>query len=69
MPIFKYFDSTLEVIIETDASNIAIGCILSQKHVETLHPLTYHSRKMELVEKNYNIHNKELLAVVKAFKH
>jgi hypothetical protein len=30
--ILKHFDPALEVIIETDASNFAIGCIMSQKH-------------------------------------
>jgi hypothetical protein len=30
-PILKHFNPTLEVIIETDVSNFAIGCILSQK--------------------------------------
>jgi hypothetical protein len=30
--ILKHFDPSLDVIIETDASNFAIGCILSQKY-------------------------------------
>jgi hypothetical protein len=68
-PILKYFDPSLKVIIETDASNFATGCILSQKHNGRLHPVAFHSRKMEPAEKNYNIHDKELLAVVEAFKH
>ena len=28
------------------------------------HPVTYYSRKMSAAEQNYNIHDKELLAVV-----
>jgi hypothetical protein len=52
-----------------DTSNFAIGCILSQKHNGGLHSVTFHSRKMELAEKNYDIHDKELLKVVDAFKH
>jgi hypothetical protein len=32
IPMFKHFDPVLEVIIETDASNFAIGSILSQKN-------------------------------------
>jgi hypothetical protein len=68
-PILKHFDPTLEVIIETDARNLAIGCILSQKHEGSLHPVAFHSRKMELAEKNYDINNEELLVVVEAFKH
>ena len=67
-PILKHFDPTKEIIIETDASNFAIGCILSQKWGETLHPVAFFSRKMEKAEKNYEIHDKELLAIVTAFK-
>jgi hypothetical protein len=52
-----------------DASNFAINCILSQKHAGRLHPVAFHLRKMEPVEKNYDIHDKELQAVVEAFKH
>jgi hypothetical protein len=68
MPVLKHFNLALEVIIETDTSNLAIGCILSQKHVRQLHPIAFHSRKMELAEKNYDIDDKELLAVVEAFQ-
>jgi hypothetical protein len=68
-PILKHFDPALEVIIETDASNFAIGCILSQKHEVQLHPIAFHLRKMEPTEKNHNIHDKALLAVVEVFKH
>jgi hypothetical protein len=68
-PMSKHCDPALEVIIETDASNFAIRCILSQKHNGRQHPVAFHSRKMEPAEKNYDIHYKELLAVVEAFKH
>jgi hypothetical protein len=68
-PILKHFDPALEAIIEMDASNFAIGCILSQKYAGKLHPVAFHSRKMELAERNHDIHDKELLVVVEAFKH
>jgi hypothetical protein len=68
-PILKHFDPALDVIIETDTSNFAVGCKISQKHAGKLHLIAFHSRKMELAEKNYDIHDKELLAVVEAFKH
>jgi hypothetical protein len=69
MPILKHFDLTFKVIIETDASNFVIGCILSHRHVGKLHSVAYHSRKMELAEKNYDIFDKKLLVVVETFKH
>jgi hypothetical protein len=68
-PILKHFDMTLEVIIETDTSNFAIGCILSQKHNRRLQPVAFHSGKMEPAGRNYDIHDKEQLVVVEAFKH
>jgi len=32
------------------------------------HPMAYLSRKLSLVEQNYDIHDKELLAIVVALK-
>jgi len=69
-PILAHFDATKHVIIETDASDFAIGAILSQIDKEgRLHPVAFHSRKFQLAEINYKIHDKELLAIVNAFKH
>ena len=69
-PILVHFDPAKEVIIETDASDFAIGAVLSQRDEEKrLHPVAFHSRKFQPAEVNYKIHDKELLAVVDAFKH
>jgi len=69
-PILAHFDATKPVIIETDASDFAIGAVLSQRDGENrLHPVAFHSTKFQPSEINYKIHNKELLAVVDAFKH
>jgi len=58
------------VIIETDASDFAIGAVLSQRDKEgRLHPVAFHSQKSQPAEINYEIHDKELLAIVDAFKH
>jgi len=68
--ILAHFDATKPVIIETDASDFAIGAVLSQRDGENrLHPVAFHSRKFQPSEINYEIHDKELLAVVDAFKH
>ena len=65
-----HFDAAKPVIIETDASDFAIGAVLSQRNEENrLHPVAFHSRKFRPAEINYEIHNKELLAVVDTFKH
>jgi len=69
-PILAHFDATKPVIIESDASDFALGAILSQRDEENrLHPVAFHSRKFTPAEINYEIHDKELLAIVDAFKH
>ena len=67
-PIMRHFDSELQCVIECDASDFAISAILSQEVEGRLHPVAYHSRKMNKHEINYEIHDKELLAITSAFK-
>ena len=67
-PILRHFDSLKHTVLETDACNFVIGAILSQIHEGHLYTVAYHSRKMSLAEWNYDIHDKELLAIVDAFK-
>jgi len=68
--ILAHFDPAKEVIIESDASDFAIGAMLSQRDEERcLHQVAFDSRKFQPAEINYEIHDKELLAVVDAFKH
>ena len=63
-------DPDKEFIVETDASDFAVGCILSQKSEEDnqLHPVAFYSRSMTLTESNYTIYDKELLAVITALE-
>jgi len=69
-PILTHFNAQKPVIIETDASDFAIGAILLQRGEENrLHPVAFHSRKFQPMEINYEIHDKELLAIVDVFKH
>jgi len=35
---------------------------------ETSHPVAFQSRKLNSAERNYEIHDKELLAIIEAFK-
>jgi hypothetical protein len=60
------FDPEIPIQIETDASDLAIGACLIQEHKGTRMPIAYYSRKIGLAEQNYDIHDKELLAVVVA---
>jgi hypothetical protein len=54
--------------METDVSDSAIGTVYNQKHKDGLYPIAYFSRKIISAELNYNIYNKELLAIVEALR-
>jgi len=53
---------------ETDASDFPLGCLLSQYQGRGLHPVAFHSRKLNIGERNYEIQDKELVAIMEAFK-
>ena len=52
----------------TDASNVAIGAVLLQDQGNGDQPICYESRKLSPAEKNYAVHELELLAIVHAVK-
>ena len=52
--------------IETDASGLAIGGVLSQELDGMWKPIAFLSRTMQTAERNYEIYDKELLAIVEA---
>ena len=67
-PILAYPNFEKPYIVECDASNVAIGAILSQKDDNNkLHPVAYYSRSLNNAEINYSITEKELLAIKEAF--
>ena len=67
-PVLKYFDPSKNVILETDASNYVVAGVMSQEFDQKLHPVAYYSHKMSPAQCNYDIYDKELLAIVDAFK-
>ena len=69
-PILRHFDPAKACVIEADASDYALGGVCSQYDDEgRLHPVAFYSRKLLPAEMNYQIYDKELLAIVCAFKH
>ncbi|KAL2694974.1 hypothetical protein AAEP93_003872, partial [Penicillium crustosum] len=53
----------------TDASGWATGAVLSQRQDDgQLAPYTYISQKLTLAESNYEIHDKKLLAIIRALR-
>jgi hypothetical protein len=52
-------------VLETDASGYAVAGVLSQYDNQgLLRPVAYFSKKMTSAQANYEIHDKELLAVI-----
>jgi len=55
--------------VETNASDYALTAILSIVNKDNeVYPVAFHSHTFTAVELNYNTHDKELLAIFKAFK-
>src|ERR1700726_702205 len=64
-PILKHFDYSRPAVVEADASDFAQGGVLSQRGDDgVLHPVAFHSRKFNPAEQNYEIYDKEMLAIV-----
>ena len=69
-PILTHYNLDKEVILETDVSDYAIGACISQKDLNgKLRPIAYFSKKLSLAKLNYDVYNKELLAIVRAIEH
>ena len=63
-PVLVYPDFFKPFIVDTDASNGAVGGVLSQIRDGKEHPVAYCSRTLTKCERNYSTTRKELLAVV-----
>jgi RNase H-like domain found in reverse transcriptase len=68
VPILCHFNPKLHIILETDASDYVITAILSQVNENNkICPVAFHSCSMQHAKLNYDIHDKELLAVFNTF--
>ena len=68
-PVVKHFDRELQIDIHTDSFGAAISDIISQPHDGQLHPVAFWSCKCLPAEYNYDIHDRELLAIIESLKH
>ena len=58
------------MILEADASDFTLGAMVSQKGPDgKIHPIAFHSRKFNPAEMNYEIYDKEMLAIVESLEH
>jgi len=58
-----------KIFVTTDASDVASGAVLSFGETwETARPVAYDSCSFKAAELNYPVHEKELLAIIRALK-
>ena len=67
--MLAHFDPRRQTVMETDASDFVTAAVLSQyDNIGILRPVAFMSKKKLPAECNYDIFDKELLAIVNAFE-
>lgn len=67
-PCLAIPDPQREFIVHTDASGYATGAVLMQQFDGGLRPIAFLSKKMTPAQRNYPVHEQELLAILNALK-
>ena len=69
-PVLSHPDPAVPFVVEVDASDSGVGAVLSQRTTsdQKLHPCAFFSRRLTPAERNYDVGNRELLAVVLALQ-
>ena len=68
IPTLCHFDPAYETKLETDASDGVVAGVLSQKHPDgRWYPVAFYSSVLSGSELNWEIHDKELFAILQAF--
>ena len=68
-PTLAHFNFTKKSILKTNTSDWVVGGILSQYDDDgVLRPVVYFSSKYSPAECNYEIYDKELLAIIKCLE-
>lgn len=68
-PLLAHPNFSLPFILDTDASQVGLGAVLSQEIEGKIRVITYASRTLSKSERKYCVTRKELLALVFACKH
>jgi hypothetical protein len=63
---FRLEADSLPFRLEADSSGITTSAVLSQQQVDdnVWHPITFLSKVLNPVERNYEIHHTEMLAII-----
>jgi hypothetical protein len=69
-PVLVLPDDDLPFRLEADGSGIATGVVLSQQKADdnAWHPITFLSKALNPVERNYKIHDTEMLAIIQGLE-
>jgi len=54
--------------MEVDASDYAMGDVLSMEEEGKWKPVTFLSKSLNEIERNYEIHDKEILAIIRGLE-
>jgi reverse transcriptase-like protein len=57
-----------QFFMDTNTSDFTLGVVISQEFLDGRHPITFHSCTLLLAEQNYDVHDKEMAAIVYGFK-
>ena len=68
-PVLLIVDPSKPYTVNCDACHYAIGATLQQDHGNGLQPVAYFSRKLKPAELNYDVREKECMALVDACRH
>ena len=63
-PVLHIVDPNKPFVVESNASNFAVGAILSQEG----QPVAFESKKLDHAQQNYSTYERELYATVHALK-
>ena len=69
-PVLRILNDKDPFKLSTNASNFAIGAVLSQKDMQTnlWYPVAFFSKSLDVYERNYKIYDKKLLAVIQGLE-
>jgi hypothetical protein len=69
-PVLVLPDNELPFLLEANGSSITTGAVLSQPSVDenAWHPVAFLSKALNLVERNYEIHDTEMLAIIRGLE-
>ncbi|KAG5721191.1 hypothetical protein E4T56_gene20055 [Termitomyces sp. T112] len=69
-PVLLFLNDNSPFCIEANSSDFTTGLVLLQQYPEDKkwHPVAFYSKSLNVVEQNYEIHDKEMLAIIWLFE-